>query len=358
MGGRLRGRLLCTRHNNETGSRVDRTLSTWFAPWTLMLAIPKQGGGRGASFAAETDDGRRFTVEADGRAVEENRIVSRDEHGVVTRAEGSLEWTTRLRAKIEKKSAGGSMPLIEIPGALPNFELPHGVTREIEPGIVKIALHFVAGLVPEIHLPYQLRRIVEDNESPAEDGRFVRPLPFESPLFGDPWPPRHEVTAYPAHDATYVTLMLFGAFSIVVRLPDVAIDSPVRYVQTFDGAGPSLERVKRRPMRWYRSMSCGEWRAFFDGFDRRLERIDQYRRMREDHDQWVKAARTAYARQSEYGADFPTLFRAELELYLWPADKTDDAVMRARRILDEGGRPWEVPTSEEDGRPYDDGSRY
>ena len=102
MGGRLRARILCRAHNNAA-SHADNVLSTWFAPWTQMLMVPKQGGDRGTSFVASADDGRMLKMEADGRVVDRRQVVEKDERGRILHAEGSEKWIRRLQAA---KAAG------------------------------------------------------------------------------------------------------------------------------------------------------------------------------------------------------------------------------------------------------------
>jgi hypothetical protein len=144
MGGRLRAPILCRSHNN-LASGVDNVLSTWFAPFTQMLMVPKQGGERGTSFVAPADDGRTLKMEADGRVVDRRQVVERDERGGILRAHGSDRWTGRLQAAKEKSGRGPWMPRIMVPGGREVITVPLGLTREIEPGLVKAALHFVAG---------------------------------------------------------------------------------------------------------------------------------------------------------------------------------------------------------------------
>jgi hypothetical protein len=195
-------------------------------------------------------------------------------------------------------------------------------------------------------------RVVSRNEASEEDGRFVRPLAAGPPLFGDSWPPRHEVTAYPGIDATYVTLMLYGLFNVVVRLPGVHIDGALRYIQRLDGSGPVLEEVEPRSIPWHgTAMSASEQRAYVEAFAERAGRAERYCRLRQDHDLCVKASRAARAKLGSYNADFIDLFRAELDLYVWSSEKKDDAVEITREMMDRGIDPWAVPMTGEKGGP-------
>ncbi len=358
MGGRLRAPILCGRHNN-LASRADHTLSTHFAAWTHMLGVPKQGRGRGTSFKATSVDGRDITVHADGYAVEPNRVVERDDDGRVVRAEGSARWIDRLQAAKERSGPGPFMPTIEVLGGEPPIvELHFGLTREVEPGLVKCALHFVAGFVADVVVPDELRDVIERNETPEKSGVYVRPVPFTASLFGDPRPPRHEVTVYPGSTAAFVTLMLYGAFSVVVRLSGIKVHSAVRYVQLFDGSGPRLMDVPLCTVPWDEPMSATEWEALKVSVNERAARIERVAHMRQHHDLCTKAARAAEKNRRRYNADFIDLFRAELDKYGWSAQRKDDAVADAMRIVEGGGQPWTVPlTDEEDAPEFVDGSQ-
>jgi len=318
MGGRLRARILCREHNN-TASHADNVMSTWFAPWTQMLVVPKQGSGRGTSFVAPADDGRMLKMEADGRVVDRRQIVEKDERGRILHAVGSERWTRRLQTAKEASGPGPWMPLIEVPGGRENVIVSLGLTSDIEPGLVKTALHFIAGFMDDIVVPDELREVVLRNKLPDEDGVYVRPL------FAESWPPSHEITAYPGRDDAYVTIMLYGIFGMVVRLPGVSVSHALRYVQRFDGSGPMLMDIEPRLVR--------------------------FNEARIEHDLCVRAARAAHDKAKMFRTGFLDLFRAELDLLLLPPAKKDELVEATRRNLDAGIIPWKIPTSLEPGGP-------
>jgi len=351
MGGRLRARILCRAHNNAA-SHADNVLSTWFAPWTQMLMVPKQGGDRGTSFVASADDGRMLKMEADGRVVDRRQVVEKDERGRILHAEGSEKWIRRLQAAKAASGPGPWMPLMVVPGGREHVTVSLGLTRDIEPGLVKTALHFIAAFMDDVVVRDELRDVVLLNRVPDEDGVYVRPLRADSPLFGESWPPTHEITAYPGPDGAYVTIMLYGVFGMVVRLPGVRVSHALRYVQHFDRSGPMLVDVEPRSVPWDSAgISRNGWTAFFADLEERLARIDRFNEARIEHDLCVRAARAAHEKAKTFRTGFLDLFRAELDLFRLPPEKKDELVKATCRRLDEGFIPWKIPTSFEPGGP-------
>jgi hypothetical protein len=358
MGGRLRAPILCAVHNTAA-SRADKVLSEWCAPLTHMLATPKQGRGRGSSFRASSVEGKPFKIESDGRVVDVTQEVEHDDRGHVARAEGSLAWAEQLQATKLRRTPSATMPLIEIRRASPTVTVQFGMPAEVEPGLVKIAMHFIAGFAADTVVPDDIRAVILGNTPSEESGVYVRPLPFKLPLFGTSWPPSHEITAYPAPDGTYVTMMLFGVYSLVVRLPDVIIPTAVRYVQQFDRSGPLLVDVPTRRIRWSEPMSDSEWDTFHCQLNARLDRVLRYRQACDDHNVCVRAARQANKNAKKYAAEFLDLFRAELDLCAWSTAKKDELVECTRQLLEAKTNPWEVPTTDEPGGPtYSTSRRY
>jgi hypothetical protein len=321
-----------------------------------MLMVPKQGGDRGTSFVAPADDGRILRMEADGRVVDRKQVVEKDEHGRILRAEGSETWTRRLQAAKEASGPGPWMPRIVIPGGRENVTVSLGLTRDIEPGLVKTALHFIASFMDDLAVPDELRDVVLRNRVPDDDGAYVRPLRADPPLFGKSWPPSHEMTAYPGQDGVYVTIMLYGVFGMVVRLPGVRVSHALRYVQRFDGSGPMLVDVELRSVPWDSAgISRNERAGFFADLEERLTHIDRFNESRIEHDLCVRAARAANDKAKTFRTGFLDLFRAELDLLLLAPAKKDELVNAGRRMLDAGIIPWNIPTSFEPGGPsYDD----
>jgi hypothetical protein len=350
MGGRLRARILCAFHNT-VASRADKALCEWFAPVTHMLATPKQGGGRGSSFRASSADGEPFKIESDGRVVDVTQRVELDDRGLIARAEGSRTWAERQQTRKLRQNPDAIMPLIELRRASPTVTVHLGMPAEVEPGLVKTAMHFIAGFVTDSAVPDDIRAVILGNNPSEESGIYIRPIPFEPPLFGSSWPPSHEITAYPGPDGTYVTMMLYGVYSLVVRLPGVIVPSAVRYVQQFDRSGPLIVDIPNRPIRWSEPMSDQEWDTFQCEFNARVDRVLRYRQACDDHNVCVRAAREAHKNQAKYAAAFLDLFRAELDLCSWSTAKKDEAVQCTRRLLEARTNPWDVPTTDEPGGP-------
>ena len=96
IGGRLTAPILCHAHNNAA-SAADNALAVWFAPFTNMLAVPRQDGKIGTSYTAKSIDGRAVIVKHNGQVEEPNTIKERDSKGRILRAAGDLKWLDRLR---------------------------------------------------------------------------------------------------------------------------------------------------------------------------------------------------------------------------------------------------------------------
>lgn len=346
IGGRLTAPILCHLHNNAA-SAADNALSTWFAPWTNMLAIPRQDGKIGTSFSAKSIDGRDVLMTSDGRVEEPNRVTERDSQGRILRAIGDLKWLDRLR-KQSSAAFSTQMPAIALPSTPPVVDLKLGLTDEAWPGIVKMALHLVAGFVDHVVISDQLRMIVLENRPPPV-ADYVRSVPWDLELFGEESPPRHEITAYPGRDATFVTLMLFGVFALSVKLPGVSVMQPVRYSQTLDGAAPVLTVVAPARCRWDPPMDDTEVAEFLEGLHRRMNAVYDIFKLREHEDMCIAAARNAVERTKTMSISFIDAFRAELQLYSWPADLVEDAVAQTKIMLTSRLYPWEFPFTRDRG---------
>lgn len=345
VGGRLTASILCVKHNNEA-SKADKAFCDWFAPVTHLLMIPRQDGKIGTSYATTSVDGRAVIVTADGRIEERNRIKEYDEQGRIKRAEGDLKWLERLRQQSEAFAT--PMPVIALPGIPSACDIKLGITEQAWPGLVKIAVHFVAGFVDDVPLSDELRRIILRNETPP-DGEYLRSLPWDPELFGPEQPPRHEVTAYPGAGATFVTLMLFGIFNILVKLPPAASTKAVRYRQDFDGSPPLVTQVNMASIDWEHPLGGLDSRAFYNGLHSRINAIGITYQQREHEDMCIAAARKAISRTREMPISFIDAFRAELQCYAWPPDRIADAVEQTRAMLGKRLVPWEFPFTTERG---------
>lgn len=343
IGGRLTAPILCGRHNNAA-SRADKALSAWFAPLTNMLAIRRQDGKIGTTYDAPDVNGIPCVVTADGRIEQKNRVLEYDEKGRIARAQGNLKWLDHLRR--QSSAFATSMPVMALPGINAPVSITLGLTDEAWPGIIKIGVHFVAGFMGDVPIDDSLAHVLLQNQ-PGQAGEYLRSIPYAREVFGDEWPPRHDIAAYPASDATYVSMFLFGIFPLMVRVP-VVLDAPaLRYTQTFDGAGPVLTQAQPANTRWHDVMTDVEQTEFLSGLNRRLQVVYEDFHRREHEDMCIGAARRAIEATKAMSITFIDAFRAELQMYSWPADCIDDAVTQTRQLLAKRLCPWEFPLTSE-----------
>jgi hypothetical protein len=308
--------------------------------------IPRQDGKTGTSYATKSVDGRDVFVTADGRIEERNRVIEYDAQGRVKRATGDLKWLDRLRKQSEAFAT--PMPVIALPGIPSPCDIRLGVTEEAWPGLVKLALHFIAGFVEDVAISDELRRIVLGNETPPE-GDYLRSIAWDAALFGEEQPPRHEVTAYPGARVTYVTLMLFGVFTFVTRLPGVSARTAVRYRQAFDKSPPLLLEVAPATIDWENPLGTVEKSDFLSGMFNRMNSIGLTFKQREHEDMCIAAARRAMEATRKMSIGFIDAFRAELQCYSWPNERIDEAVDQTKSLLQNKMYPWEFPFTAERG---------
>lgn len=343
IGGRLAAPILCDKHNSAV-SAADKALCEWFAPLTWILAIRRQDGKIGTSFNASDVNGVPCVVTTDGRIEQKNRILEYDNKRRIVRAKGNLKWLDRLR---ERSSAfAASMPVMALPEISAPVAVTLGLTDEAWPGLIKIAVHFVAGFLGHVTVDEPLMRILLENEPPAP-AEYLRSIPYTQDTFGDERPPRHDIAAFPGRDATYVSMFLFGIFPMVVRVPCVVSAPALRYTQTFDGAGPVLAEVAPATIRWEEAMNDTESSEFLSGLDRRMQSIYEDFQRSEHEDMCIEAARRAIEATRSMAIGFIDAFRAELQLYSWPTERIDEAVNQTRQLLSKKLCPWEFPLTTE-----------
>ena len=343
IGGRLTAPILCAPHNNAA-SAADNALCAWFAPLTNMLAIRRQDGKIGTTYDAPDINGVQCVVTADGRIEQKNRVLEYDDKRRIARAQGNLKWLDHLRR--QSSAFATAIPVIALPGINAPVNIKLGLTDEAWPGIIKIAVHFVAGFLGDVPIDESLVRVLLENEPPAA-GEYLRSIPYAPEVFGDEWPPRHDIAAYPESDATYVSMFLFGIFPIVVRVPAILDVPALRYTQTFDGAAPILVETQPTPIRWHEPMTETEASEFLSGLNRRLQAVYEDFQRREHEDMCIGAARRAIEATRKMSISFIDAFRAELQLYSWPPDRIDDAVAQTRQLLAKRLYPWDFPLTTE-----------
>lgn len=230
IGGRLTAKNLCGHHNGIVNG-ADAPLNRNFAPFVQMLQIRRHRGGIGAEFHAVDGDGKTITILSEGFAKQNPLdVTSKDENGKILRAIGDLSKLDALPAQAFRP--GGQRHAIAIVTA-PEGQFFVGSDENITGGILKIAFHFFTGFVRDIPT-YLAERMLPYITGEKEAGRiFVRTPYLSEDAFPESWPPRHEVTAYPTGEGTFITVLLFGAFGYLVKLPfKMAGNTGIRYRQT------------------------------------------------------------------------------------------------------------------------------
>ena len=150
IGGRLWARILCAQHNSAIAVRADEPLSKAFAPYVTMLQVSRQRGGAGAEFTATGRDGKPVVILAEGFARELPLDVKRrDERGRIAHVEGDLAVLDGLPAEA---FAEGVPRNIIAKITVPEARFTVASDDRIRPGVLKIALHFVAGFVTDVDL--------------------------------------------------------------------------------------------------------------------------------------------------------------------------------------------------------------
>lgn len=345
LGGRLTANILCSAHNNEIGARTDAALFANVRPLVNMLRVKRHDGRIGASFEGTTDAGERVMVTADGRVPGPRLVVEeRDEQNRIVRAAGDLTVLDRLR-KQGAFAKGDTEPVIATPVKPPVVHFGVGSDRTSEAGILKIALHFVAGFVADIPLELGQRLLPAVLGDTLAGGAYVRTQAFDDVLFSASWPPEHRITCWAESEAVFVAVLLFDAHPYLCRLPLVLGDTRVvRYRQPLLGdPAPILEDdVPSISALWDNRLTEEQAKAWGAEIGRRLDRIAMYAKEREIREQCQRAARAA-AEQAARGGDFFEWYRGALQIECLTADEVEKRVQLGH-IADAHGRPvWAFP---------------
>ncbi len=158
----------------------------------------------------------------------------------ILRAEGDLGALDELMQKgVIDASAGKIIAVLE--KAQP-INVRVRVAHEVERGVLKTALHFVAGFVTDIPGDVGIEMLPYVAGEKLAGGEYVRTIPLDSQFFPTSLPPMHRIATYPNGEETYVTVLLFSLHAFQVRLP-LKTETPLQYVQPLvDAVAPVLER--------------------------------------------------------------------------------------------------------------------
>lgn len=96
-------------------------------------------------------------------------------------------------------------------------------------------------------------------------------------------------------------------------------------------------------------MDQKEIAEFFSGLRRRMDAVYAIFKQREYEDMCIATARHAIARTRTMSISFIDAFRAELQLYRWPAELVDEAVDQTKVMLSRRLCPWEFPFTRDRG---------
>jgi hypothetical protein len=344
IGGRLHAPILCHSHNNEIGNVVDSPYFKRFAPVVAFLGVPRQDGQTGTSFGATFDDGSAARVKIDGiipsRGIE-SKIIN--DQGKITHAKGDLKTLDRIKAAgAMANDSGPVIAIVEKPPII-NFEIAADALAETI--ALKTALHFVAGFVCDIDpkVAADLLPFVLGKQRAAP--QFVRTISFGDDLFERSWPPRHEVTVYPAGNVTYVTVMHFGLHSYVVRLPfRVALTTGLRYRQILGESEPQIVDGLRVPeIDWERDLIPADL-AGFQEYAKQWNQQLMEAAGRRDVRERIRRAVEQVENNKKIVTDLSYVdrLRAELQLVLFTPEQVERIIQHAEHRKD-GDKPlWEL----------------
>ena len=309
-----------------------------------FLDVKRQGSTASSSFRATTDAGEVVPVGPDGKVGRKSLVVQeRGRSGRIKRATGSLEKLDELLGT-GALPTGGKNFLIAVMEKSPPVNFSIGQVKTMEPGVLKIALHFIVGFVRDVDratamalLPFVLGR-------PGSDagGEYVRTWGYDPEIFPGFWPPSHQVTCYPSDDGhTYVTVMLFGVYAYVTRLP-IQTTITLRYLQPLVGPRhPILEYVEQKAIDWGARLTPKDDK-FMPEVNRRLDAVRQFITLRVLREQCRRAAQRAKAKANPQQDDFLEKYRSELQMEAFDSDIIHDLMIEGMRLHREGNPVWQL----------------
>jgi HNH endonuclease len=345
VGGRLWAHILCRVHNGLINTAADEPLSRNFAPFVNMLQVQRQRGVRGATFTATNDKNDPILILAEGFAKEKPlKVTRRDDQGRILNVEGDLTALDHL-----PKEAFADNKSSEVIALISNPEANFSVVSDdsLRAGLLKIALHFYAGFILDVALDESNELLPCILGSKIVGSDILRTPFLDDDVFADRWPARHEVTCYGDEGWALVTILLFGAYAYLCRLPlpFVAVYG-VRYRQMLDEKFPRFVDDIPRPksLSWDRRPCPEDRAAWLTPMQTRIRRI--YARGVE---QSIQArCRRAFERAVTESANFGSLwdrYRAALHLEVFSALEVETLVTIGKGLHRSGKNAWEVPVS-------------
>ncbi|HET9341802.1 MAG TPA: hypothetical protein VFO25_02645 [Candidatus Eremiobacteraceae bacterium] len=323
---------------------ADEPMVEEYKPYVNALAVKRQDGTIGVCFKATTDEGETLTVTAEGKLEPQKlEVKARDASGRITRAFGDLLLLETLR----KRGALATDPnqrIIAVVEKAPVVNFSVTVAHGVERGVLKSALHFIAGFVGDVEQGEALALLPSVLGKELAGGEFVRTWAYDDALFPESWPPRHELTSYPGDSLTYVSMLLFGVDAFVVRLP-ITTDQPLRYTQPLIGpTHPRLSVPAPVAIDWDRPLATSDTDAFMAEHGRRIDAISEFAGRRMIRKICRDAARRAMLpeRRAAVRTDFFTRYAAELQVGCVEAPLIAYLLREGRRLRDEGEAVWHL----------------
>jgi hypothetical protein len=309
------------------------------------LGVTRQTGRRGAALYGKTDDGNKIKLDPRGHPQRPRlQVLERAPSGRIQRATGSLDALDDLQGKGAFTDRGG--PVLAYKQKGPYVTIETKIGPEVERGVLKIALHFVAGFLIDVALSDAslLGRYIFGEEMPY--GEYVRFLTLEERFFPRSWPPHHRVAAYQAANETYVTVLLFGMHGFNVRLP-LEVPLQLRYIQPLEGTGlsPILEANDHpRTFNWDTFFAADDFEAFKANLSWRHDYIMDvalYRQLRQRCSEVGR--RATLAALSSSTPNVLAYYRAELQLDGFSAEQIAILMHYGRELALQGKEPWDIP---------------
>ena len=350
IGGRLTAPILCQTHNGAVNVGADEPLSKNFAPYVTMLQTPRQRGGAGAEFVAADGEGNPVIIVAEGFTKQQPiRVKRRDAKNRIAYAEGDLDLLDTLpMAAFSDTERRNIIAKITLPEA--RFMVASD--DRIRPGLLKIALHFLAGFVTNVSLgdAQTLLPYVTGQKTPTGD--MVRTPFLDEDVFPEEWPPQHAITCYTDGGGLLVTILLFGGLAYACRFPFGGdATAGVRYRQTLTKNYPEFYGAIARPDRldWNKRprSSAADEKAWSEPVQRCLRRIHEYGAEQSVRARCKRAFDRALGASGNLG-DLWERYRAALQLECFSSDDANVIVAIGRRLHRESKSAWEVPVSYEE----------
>lgn len=344
VGGRLTAPILCSNHNGIAARKCDEPMARQLAPISTLLGI-KRSLGRHVTFRGRSDSGEPLVVDAFGNVRRHKRldVVQVAPGGKIRFARGELAKLDELRSQgMLENNKLNVIAVLEKPPVV-NFAI--AIARDVERGVFKTALHFVAGFICDVEpeIAHALLPYIEGTQSAG--GLFVRSMPLSGRYFPESWPPRHEIRTYPVGNETFVTVLLFGLYGFQVRLPIETSDTIRYYQPLLDGVHPVLEpHDHQRAFDWEERLDKDEWESLETNMRWRQEKmlgLASYR-------QASARCRSAGSRVATWWgkARFADAYRYELQVEGFTADDITRLMWIGQKTIARGLFPWKFTLDE------------